>query len=341
MLLRLAEVRFRFGAGSPWVVDGVSFALRRGEVLGLLGPNGAGKTTLMSLVAGLREPGGGVIERAEEVRARGGFALVPQEHAFYPMLTCRENLEFFAGALGLRGAARRARVGAAIEAAGLGLVAGRRAAECSGGLKRRLNFAIGLAGDPQLLLLDEPTVGVDPQSRAFLLDAVRGLRARGKGVIYTSHYMEEVRAVSDRAAIMDHGRLLLCGTLAELLADAGRRLRVRVAEPPGEAARATLEAELGLLKRSAGGGGGEGGGGCCGGGGGRGGSGGGSSSDGGAAAGGCGGGVELEFAIAGAEEIGRVLEGLRRLGARVLGVEYGSRDLEDVFLRLTRRTLRD
>jgi len=217
-MLHLADIRYRYAPDAPWAVDGVSFAVGAGEVFGLLGPNGAGKTTLMALVAGLLAPQSGAITRAPAASARGAFALVPQEHAFYPMLTCRENLEFFAGVLGLRGALKRARVASALDAAGLAPFAGKRAAQCSGGMKRRLNFAIGLVGDPQLLLLDEPTVGVDAQSRAFLLDAVRALRAQGRAIIYTSHYMDEVQAVCDRAAIIDSGRVLRSGTLAELLA---------------------------------------------------------------------------------------------------------------------------
>src|SRR5271165_4625583 len=192
LVLKLHDLRFRYAADAPWAVDGVSFELRRGEILGLLGPNGAGKTTLMALISGLKRPQQGEIRRAPDVAARGGFALVPQDHAFYPMLTCRENLEFFAGVLGLGGPIGRERIDSAIAVAGLRAVARQRASRCSGGLKRRLNLAIGLVGDPQLLLLDEPTVGVDPQSRAFLLETVRSLRTRGKTVVYTSHYMEEV-----------------------------------------------------------------------------------------------------------------------------------------------------
>ena len=219
-MLQLTDIRFRYHTDAPPAVDGVTFSVGAGEVFGLLGPNGAGKTTLMSLIAGLLEPQGGAITRAPAAAARGAFALVPQEHAFYPMLTCRENLDFFAGVLGLGGARKRGRVEAALDMAGLAPFAGKRASRCSGGMKRRLNLAIGLVGDPQLLLLDEPTAGVDTQSRAFLLDAVRGLRARGRAIIYTSHYMDEVQAVCDRAAIIDNGRVLRHGTLAGLLAGA-------------------------------------------------------------------------------------------------------------------------
>jgi ABC-2 type transport system ATP-binding protein len=424
-VISLVDVHFRYRACLPWAVEGVSFALEKGEVFGLLGPNGAGKTTLMALIAGLLVAGRGRIRRDAGVEARGGFALVPQEQAFYPMLSCRENLEFFAGVLGLHGALRRERVAAAIEAAGLAQVANRRGAECSGGLKRRLNLAIGLVGDPRLLLLDEPTAGVDPQSRAFLLDAVRALRARGKTVIYTSHYMEEVQAVCDRVAILDRGRLLCCGTLAELLADARGRLYVRVAGALPAGAREALRA-LGLLGwgnngglGNIGGAGGNGGAGNIGGAGGNsgaegnsdaggnsgaegiggagdnsgagenggvsdiggaGGAGGhaGAGDNGGAggAGGNCcvgghagagghagvgghagaggiggaghnsgggdmGGGGWLEFAVDAEDAVERVLGELRRRGARVVGVQLGHRHLEDVFLRLTHRLLRD
>jgi ABC-2 type transport system ATP-binding protein len=303
-VLELHELRFRYDADAPWAVDGVSFRLRRGEVFGLLGPNGAGKSTLMALIGGLRRPQRGEIRRAPEVAARGGFALVPQDHAFYPMLTCRENLEFFAGVLGLGGGRRRERIAAAMAATGLEQVGGKCASKCSGGLKRRLNLAIGLVGDPQLLLLDEPTTGVDPQSRAFLLEIVRGLRAQGRTVVYTSHYMEEVQAVGDRVAIIDYGRLLCCGTLDEVLADANPRLQVRTEQPPPEAVRATLVADYGLDP----------------------------------AAGGDG---WLNFAVPAGRPAETVLAGLRQHGVPFTGFSFGSRNLEDVFLKLTHRSLRD
>ncbi len=303
-MLKLHDLRFRYDATAPWAVDGVSFALRRGEVLGLLGPNGAGKTTLMALVSNLRQPQYGRIERAPEVAARGGFALVPQDHAFYPMLTCLENIQFFAGVLGLGGSLRRKRVEAAIAVAGLGQVARRRASQCSGGLKRRLNLAIGLVADPQLLLLDEPTVGVDPQSRAFLLDTVRDLRAQGRTVVYTSHYMEEVQAVSDRVAIMDHGRLLCCGTLEEVLADPHPRLKVRPAAPLLAPLRAALAADWGLNDAAG--------------------------DDG-----------WLEFDVPAGRPAEALLDELRRRGVGVTSFLYGGHNLEDVFLRLTHRSLRD
>ena len=303
-MLDLRDLRYRYRADAPWAIDGVSLALRRGEVLGLLGPNGAGKSTLMALISGLRRAQQGELRRAPALAQRGAFALVPQDHAFYPMLTCRENLGFFAGVLGLGRGAREARVGAAMAATGLGQVADLRASECSGGLKRRLNLAIGLVGDPELLLLDEPTVGVDPQTRAFLLETVRGLRQRGKTVIYASHYMEEVEAVGDRVAIIDHGRLLCCGTLDEVLAGFGAQLRVRPAAPLPDALHARLVGEFGLVNAESGGG-------------------------------------WLVFELPAGRAAEDVLNGLRRAGVPFSGFSFGARNLEDVFLKLTHRSLRD
>ncbi len=304
-MLRLTDLRYRYRPDAPWAVDGVSLALGRGEILGLLGPNGAGKSTLMALVAGLRRPAQGRVELAPAVATGGGFALVPQEYAFYPRLTCRENLEFFAGVLGLAGARRRERIAAALAATGLDAVAGRRAAECSGGLKRRLNLAIGLVGDPQLLLLDEPTVGVDPQSRAFLLETVRRLRAEGRAIVYASHYMEEVQAIGDRVAVIDHGRVVACGTLAELLAGSTARVEVRVATVPAAPVRARLAAELGMVAEGDG-------------------------ADG-----------WLEFALPPERTPEALLAAVRALAGPIVAVRHGCRDLEELFLQLTHHSLRD
>ena len=135
------------------------------------------------------------------------------------MLTCAENLRFFGGVQGLTGARLREREGAAAAFARIESVLARRAGRLSGGLKRRLNLAIGVLGEPQILLLDEPTVGVDPQSRAFLLDSIRSLAGKGRTIVYTSHYMEEVEAICDRVAIIDRGRVLVSGALSEVIRD--------------------------------------------------------------------------------------------------------------------------
>jgi ABC-2 type transport system ATP-binding protein len=199
--LEIQGVSFRYPGAAEPVLRDVTLDIPAGGVFGLLGPNGAGKTTLLSLIAGQRRGATG------RLLVDGSLGLVPQECAFYPMLSCRENLRFFGAVQGIRRLDQR--IAAVADLARIEGVLGRQAGELSGGLKRRLNLAIGLLTEPSILLLDEPTVGVDPQSRAFLLDTVRSLASRERIVIYTSHYMEEVQAVCDRVAIMDHGRVLL------------------------------------------------------------------------------------------------------------------------------------
>jgi ABC-2 type transport system ATP-binding protein len=303
-VLHLKDVSYRYRAGAPLAVDHLSLHLKPGEVLGLLGPNGAGKSTLMALMSGLRNPEQGTIESAPEVAARGGFALVPQEHAFYPMLTCRENLEFFSGVLGLKGIVRRSRIEAAIASTGLEQVTDKRASECSGGLKRRLNLAIGLVGDPRLLLLDEPTVGVDPQSRAFLLEVVQALRSQGKTIVYASHYMEEVQQVGDRVAIIDHGKLLCCGTLDELLTQTQARLAVRTSRLLTPELHALLVAKCGLETAADERG-------------------------------------WLSFVVPPGKTVEDLLRDLRACELQIVSFQYGCRHLEDLFLNLTHRSLRD
>lgn len=229
-LLELHELGFRYAGADTAAVDGVSFTAQPGQVLGLLGPNGAGKTTLISQLAGLLPLQRGSVSVAGEPlavlrrRAPTLIALVPQELAFYPSLSVTENLVCFAAAARLTGARAADRVRACIAVAQLERYVGRRAGQLSGGLKRRLNLAIALLPEPQLLLFDEPTVGVDPQSRAFLLDAIRALAAEGRTVIYTSHYMDEVEAIADHVVIVDHGRVLRDGPLHALRGDGAHAL---------------------------------------------------------------------------------------------------------------------
>ena len=232
-MLTVESLSFRYPGGEETVLRDLSVEVPTGGIFGLLGPNGAGKTTLISILAGqLRAPGGRVAfdgEPLEDLRRRepAVLGLVPQEFAFYPMLTCRENLRFFAAVQGLGGERLRERVAAVAAFARIENVQARRAGELSGGLRRRLNLAIGLLTEPRILLLDEPTVGVDPQSRAFLLESIRGLAAAGRTIIYTSHYMEEVEAICDRVAIIDAGKVLRQGALEELLRDEGAVIPVR------------------------------------------------------------------------------------------------------------------
>ena len=213
--------------GNFTAVDGVTFAIERGEIFGLLGPNGAGKTTLISLLAGLLPLETGEIEVAgQDVRRAGravksAIGIAPQELAIYPRLSAKENLEFFGQLYGLRGAELRSRTDAMLARVGLSDRADSRAETYSGGMKRRLNLAAALMHSPQLLLLDEPTVGVDPQSRNHIFEGVRALNQQGLTVLYTSHYMEEVEALCSRVGIMDGGKLIACDTIPNLVAKLG------------------------------------------------------------------------------------------------------------------------
>jgi ABC-2 type transport system ATP-binding protein len=209
------QLVYRYPGQAEAALGGVDLQLQRGHAVGLLGPNGSGKSTLISLLAGLRTPQAGQITFS--LVDPGSIAWVPQEYAFYPDLTCRENLDFFAAMLPLAAAERQRRTEAAIATCMLAEFAGRRARHCSGGVRRRLNLAIALLQEPEVLLLDEPTVGVDPQSRAFLLDRVRDLVAGGMAVLYATHYMEEVSAVCSDILLLDHGHVLTAGNLATLL----------------------------------------------------------------------------------------------------------------------------
>ncbi|HVE54875.1 MAG TPA: ABC transporter ATP-binding protein [Ramlibacter sp.] len=209
------QLVYRYPGQDEAALAGVDLRLQRGRAVGLLGPNGSGKSTLISLLAGLRKPQEGRIHFSlEDPRS---IAWVPQEYAFYPDLGCRENLDFFAAMLPLAAPEARRRVEAAIATCRLEEFAQRRARHCSGGVRRRLNLAIALLQQPEVLLLDEPTVGVDPQSRAFLLERVRELVDGGMAVLYATHYMEEVSAVCSDIVLLDHGRVLTEGALATLL----------------------------------------------------------------------------------------------------------------------------
>ncbi|MBT9488872.1 MAG: ABC transporter ATP-binding protein [Rubrivivax sp.] len=215
LLLAADQVSYRYPAQAEPALQSVDLQLHRGRAVGLLGPNGSGKSTLISLLMGLRTPQGGRVHQGGDGAVV--VAWVPQEYAFYPDLSCLENLSFFAGMLDLPAAEARRRVDAALAAGELHEFAQRRARHCSGGVRRRLNLAIALLQQPDVLLLDEPTVGVDPQSRAFLLAHVRGLVDAGTAVLYATHYMEEVSVVCSQILLLDHGRVLASGDLASLL----------------------------------------------------------------------------------------------------------------------------
>lgn len=215
-------------------VAGVSFSISEGETFGLLGPNGAGKTTAISMISGLLEPDAGTVEvLGEEIsvrstKGRDRIGLVPQDLAIYPDLTARENLRFFGRLYGMNGGALTGRIGEVLDVIGLTDRADDLTKEFSGGMKRRLNIGIGLLHQPRLLILDEPTVGVDPQSRNAILDAVEQLSSEGLAVLYTTHYMEEAERLCDRVAIIDEGTIRAEGTRRELVSLVGEKDRITV-----------------------------------------------------------------------------------------------------------------
>ncbi len=303
-MLKVDGVSYRYRDAAVPALQDVSLTLPSGGIYGLLGPNGAGKTTLISLLAGLLTVADGNIslngQPLAEARAANprAIALVPQDYAFYPMLTVAENLAFFAGALGLARDERRQQIDTAIAFARLEQVTGKRAEQLSGGLRRRLNLAIGLLGRPQLLLLDEPTVGVDPQSRSFLLESIAALPAAGTTVLYTSHYMEEVEAICQRVAILDQGRVLSEGTLDDLLATADSSAEIELDRPlPPALAERYAATDLGHFKF----------------------------------------GLFFRSTV----EAARLLDELAEAGCSVRQLHVGRQNLEQLFMRLTRRSLRD
>ena len=298
--------------GEKVAVHGVSFTVEPGETFGLLGPNGAGKSTTLAVIAGLLRPDGGEVEV-------GGFSLatrrrdaqrlmgvVPQDLALYPELTAAQNMAHFAALRGLRGPEGRRQIAEALRLVGLAEHAGQRVERFSGGMKRRLNIAIGLLGWPRLLLLDEPTVGIDPQSRRHILEAIRKLAASGIAVLYTSHYMEEVEFLCRRVAIMDHGRIIAQGPLDEVRALAGDAALLRLPwdQVHGDVDPETVARRLGVPVEVTGG--------------------------------------EARFLLPqGPEQAAPVVGELVRLGIPLRGMRLETPDLETVFLALTGRALRD
>jgi ABC-2 type transport system ATP-binding protein len=299
--------------GTVTAVADVSFAAAPGKILGLLGPNGAGKSTTISMLAGLTKPDSGTVKMDATVLGTGAdpnkrnLGLVTQEIALLEELPARMNLEFFGGLYGLAGRALATRIAAVLELTNLADRAGDPPNQFSGGMRRRLNIACALLHEPPILLLDEPTVGVDPQSRNAIFETIERLAGEGHTVVYTTHYMEEVERLCDRIVIVDHGRVLADDTLDALLASApaGNKLTLKYDAPPDGDALAEIRSLPGVKQ------------------------------------------VELtgtELSVA-ATDLGtaapRVLERLAARGFSCQELTSRRANLEDVFLALTGRVLRD
>ena len=221
-------------------VDDVSFAIEEGEVFSLLGPNGAGKTTTISMLSCLLAPtqgdaliGGHSVDK-DPMAVKRIIGIVPQDIALYEDLNATENLMFWGRMYGMRGAALKQRVAEVLEEVGLTDKAKQRVKTYSGGMKRRINIAVGLLHKPRLLFMDEPTVGIDPQSRRNILDSVKALNQQGMTVLYTTHYMEEAQELSNRVGIIDHGKLIALGTQHELTQMVGQLDALRLHLPEGQ-----------------------------------------------------------------------------------------------------------
>jgi ABC-2 type transport system ATP-binding protein len=218
--------------GEVYAVQGVSFDIQAGEIFSLLGPNGAGKTTTISMISCLLQPTQGDAfvmghsVKGDPMVVKAAIGVVPQEIAVYEDLSARENLTFWGKMVGLHGGALKQRVGEVLEVTGLAERQKGRVGKFSGGMKRRLNIGIALLHKPPVLILDEPTVGIDPQSRRNILDSVKELNRQGTTVLYTTHYMEEAQELSDHIAIMDHGKIIARGTHEELVKIVGQADRI-------------------------------------------------------------------------------------------------------------------
>ncbi|MDA8126693.1 MAG: ABC transporter ATP-binding protein [Deltaproteobacteria bacterium] len=290
------------------VLRDIQLDVRRGSILGLLGPNGAGKTTLISILTGLIEKDAGAIAIGgldldrERGRIQCRCSYVPQNLAFYNRLSARENLEYFGSLWGLKGKPLKERMAFCIDAGSLAAFVEKRVDTFSGGMKRRLNLAIGLLNEPELLYLDEPTVGVDAQSRNYILETIRRInREKGTTVIYTSHYMDEIEQVADDIAVIDGGRIVLHDSKEALMSRAAA-VAIRLATP--------TEAVAGLLGKR----------------------------DGLAVEGDC---IRIARDERFNENMAYAFTVLGDQGAQVKDVLFGERNLEALFLELTSSRLRD
>jgi ABC-2 type transport system ATP-binding protein len=298
--------------GDVAAVDGVSFTVEEGEIFGLLGPNGAGKTTTISMLSCLIDPTEGSATvagksiRTDTLGVKQALGVVPQDIALYPTLTALENLRFWAEMYGLKGDELKKRVAEVLAVAGLEDRAKERIETYSGGMKRRINIAAGMMHRPKILVMDEPTVGIDPQSRNHILQTVRELNDDGMTIVYTSHYMEEVEELCERVGIIDHGKLIALGTKDELRKLVGDEdvIDLQVDRVPAIAVERLAEIE-GVVRANAGDGG-----------------------------------IEVLSRDAG-HVLAPVLATLADAGVHVRDVHVREPNLESVFLHLTGKSLRD
>ena len=252
-ILEAIDLHKRYGA--TVALERVSLHVDEGEMFGLLGPNGAGKTTLLSILSCLLPPTSGEARilgrtvRPDDRELRRHIGIVPQELALYDELTARENLAFFGGLYGLAGAAMRSRCDEVLESVALTDRADARVETFSGGMKRRLNLGVALMHQPRVLMLDEPTTGVDPQSRNRIFEEVRRINAAGVTVVYTSHYMEEVQALCTRIGILDQGKLIACDTLPNLLHLLEGQIRFQIESAPDGLAERLQQMEDVIVRR--------------------------------------------------------------------------------------------
>jgi ABC-2 type transport system ATP-binding protein len=300
--------------GSNQAVQGVSFSVLDGEIFSLLGPNGAGKTTTISMLSCLLQPSGGDAEIGghsiikDPMAVKRLIGIVPQDLALYQTLNANQNLNFWGQMYGLGGQALKTRIAEVLDQVSLADRAKEPVARYSGGMKRRLNIAVGLLHKPRLVFMDEPTVGIDPQSRRSILDMVKALRDEGMTVLYTTHYMEEAAELSDRVGIIDHGKLIALGTQKELTRLVGEQesLRLHFGEDlTGEMAVPIVQTVEGVLLATA---------------------------------------MDHEVMLSvpeAAVALPGVIAAATKAGIRVRSVDIEEPNLESVFLHLTGRALRD